>query len=407
MFHGFPIFVQPQNRNMGQRSKNIVIMLLSVIILVSCGANNRKEAEGIIVKFEQNNVSEKREAVFDVKASFRKGKIVLQGEADNAKLKNELLNQFRSFEVIDEISLLPDSTVGEKSYALVNVSAANFRANPRYSAELVTQALLGTPVKILKKQGGWFLIQTPDRYISWSPSGGVFPITESELQKWRQAKKMIFTGSFAQIFETEKMEKPVANVTMGGILELLEQRLNCIQVRFPDGREGFTIPQDWISFSEFKEATLPDSTSVVNLAQTLKGRPYLWGGTSALAMDCSGFTKMVYFMHGIILARDASLQVRQGQLVNPGNSFENVQPGDLLFFGQKANEEQPERITHVAISLGKTEYIHAAGRVEKNSFNPQSEIYSEYRKNMFIRAKRVIGSEETEGIQWVKEHPWY
>jgi gamma-D-glutamyl-L-lysine dipeptidyl-peptidase len=70
-------------------------------------------------------------------------------------------------------------------------------------------------------------------------------------------------------------------------------------------------------------------------------------------MDCSGFTKMVYFMHGIILARDASLQVRHGQPVNPGDSFENLQPGDLLFFGRKANEEQPERITHVAISKGK------------------------------------------------------
>jgi cell wall-associated NlpC family hydrolase len=101
------------------------------------------------------------------------------------------------------------------------------------------------------------------------------------------------------------------------------------------------------------------------------------------------------------------LQVRHGQPVNPGDSFEYLQPGDLLFFGRKTNEEQPERITHVAISLGKTEYIHAAGKVEENSFNPDSEIYSEYRRNTFIRAKRVIGSEGAEGIRWVKEHPWY
>ena len=392
---------------MGQRLKNIVILLLSVFILVSCGVNDRKESENIIVHFEQNNVPDKRETVFDVEAAFQKGKVVLQGETDNERLKNELLNQFRSLEVVDEILLLPDSTVGEKPYALVNVSAANFRVTPRYSAELVTQALLGAPVKILKKQGSWHLVQTPDNYISWAPSGGIFPVTENELQNWRQADRVIFTGSFTQIFETEKMEKPVADVTMGGILELLEQRWNYIKLRFPDGREGFTNPQNWVSFSEFKETARPDSTSLVNLAQSMKGRPYLWGGTSALAMDCSGFTKMVYFMHGIILARDASLQVRHGQPVNPGDSFENMQPGDLLFFGQKANEEQPERITHVAISLGKTEYIHAAGKVEENSFDPRSEIWSEYRKNSFIRAQRVIGSEGSEGIQWVKEHPWY
>ncbi len=392
---------------MGQRSENIVILILSVLILVSCGVNNRKETEDIIIHFEQNNVPDKRETVFDVEASFHKGKVVLQGETDNTNLKNELLNQFQAFEIVDKISLLPDSTVGEKPYALVNVSAANFRATPRYSSELVTQALLGTPVKILKKQGGWHLVQTPDRYISWAPSGGIFPVTETELQNWRQTERVIFTGSFAQIFDTERMENPVADVTMGGILELLEQRWNYVKVRFPDGREGFAAPQNWVSFSEFRETIRPDSASVVNLAQKLKGRPYLWGGTSALAMDCSGFTKMIYFMHGIILARDASLQVRHGKPVNPGDSFENLQPGDLLFFGQKANEAQPERITHVAISKGKTEYIHAAGKVEENSFDPESEIYSEYRKNTFISARRVIGSEGTEGIWWVKEHPWY
>lgn len=392
---------------MGQRSKNIVILLLSVIILVSCGVNNRQKAEEIILEFEQKNVPDKRETVFDVVTSFQKGKVVLTGETDNSGLKNEFLNQFQSFDVVDKISLLPDSTIGEKPYALVNVSAANFRATPRYSSELVTQALLGTPVKILKKQGSWHLVQTPDRYISWVPLGGIFPVTENEFQTWRQAERVIFTDSFTQIFETERLEKPFADVTMGGVLELLEQRWNYVKVRFPDGREGFTTPQNRVSFSEFRETARPDSTSVVKLAKNMKGRPYLWGGTSALALDCSGFTKTVYFMHGIILARDASLQVRHGQRVNPGDSFENVQPGDLLFFGRKANKEQPERITHVAISLGKTEYIHAAGKVEENSFNPQSEIFSEYRKNTFIRAKRVIGFEGTEGIQWIKEHPWY
>lgn len=386
---------------------NKIGIILLMLLTVSCGVNNRKEAEVIILKFEKNNVQDKRETVFNVEASFQKGKVVLKGETDNANLKNELLNQFPSFEVFDQISLLPDSIVGEKPYALVNVSVANFRATPRYSAEMVTQALLGTPVKLLKKQGSWFLIQTPDRYISWAPSGGILPVTENKLQTWRQADRVIFTGSFAQIFETEKMEAPIADVTLGGILEMLEQRWNYIKLRFPDGREGFAAPQNWVLFSEFRETARPDTTSVVNLAQKLKGRPYLWGGTAALAMDCSGFTKMVYFMHGIILARDASLQVRHGQPVNPGNSFENLQPGDLLFFGQKANEEQPERITHVAISKGKTEYIHAAGKVEENSFDARSELFSEYRKNTFIRARRIIGSEGKEGIRWVRAHPWY
>lgn len=111
-------------------------------------------------------------------------------------------------------------------------------------------------------------------------------------------------------------------------------------------------------------------------------------------------------MNGIILARDASLQVRHGQLVEADESMSQFQPGDLLFFGRMTSDST-ERITHVAISTGKTEFIHASGRVRENSFNPASEIYSSYRRESYVRAKRITGSEGTEGIQWVKEHPWY
>jgi gamma-D-glutamyl-L-lysine dipeptidyl-peptidase len=310
-------------------------------------------------------------------------------------------------EVQNEITLLPDSSVGEKPFALVTLSAANLRAEPRHSSELVTQALLGTPVKVLKKQNNWYLVQTPDHYISWVDGAGIFPVTEQELNSWQQSDKMIFTGSFAQVFETWQMEQPVGDVTMGGILMLQERRWNYLKFAFPDGREGYTPIENWAHYLEFIEEAGPDSISVVEGAQSLKGRPYLWGGTSSVAMDCSGFTKMVYYMQGVILARDASLQARHGEEVDPGNNYMNLQPGDLLFFGQEKDENQPEKITHVAISLGNTEYIHAAGLVEQNSFNPESELYSEYRKNTFIRARRVIGSEGKEGIQWIKEHTWY
>jgi hypothetical protein len=33
---------------------------------------------------------------------------------------------------------------------------------------MASQAILGTPVKILKKKGGWYLVQTPDEYLGWT-----------------------------------------------------------------------------------------------------------------------------------------------------------------------------------------------------------------------------------------------
>jgi gamma-D-glutamyl-L-lysine dipeptidyl-peptidase len=85
----------------------------------------------------------------------------------------------------------------------------------------------------------------------------------------------------------------------------------------------------------------------------------------------------------------------------------HFQTGDLLFFGQKTSETSKERVTHVALSLGGNEFIHASGRIKMNSFNPESPVFSEFRKNSFIRARRIIGAENSSGVLKLNEHLWY
>ncbi|MEN3039504.1 MAG: NlpC/P60 family protein, partial [Candidatus Kryptonium sp.] len=79
--------------------------------------------------------------------------------------------------------------------------------------------------------------------------------------------------------------------------------------------------------------------------------------------------------------------------VEPGENFENLKPGDLLFFGQKAEEGKPERITHVGIYLGNKEFIHSSGKVSIDSFDPKAPNFNEYRYKTFVKAKRLIKSE--------------
>lgn len=386
--------------------KNISVLFLS-IILFSCNVSNRKEAENIICKFQVENVTDRRETIFDISAAFEKGKTVIKGETDNLELKDQLLEALKPLKFTDEISLLPGSTVGEKIFGLINLSVANLRSKPTHSAELASQAILGTPVKILKKQNGWFLIQTPDKYISWVDAAGIEPITEEQLTKWKQLKRIIYSGDNTTVYETENMKIPVSDITMGNLVEETSRNYRAINVRLPDGRTGFTPKENWMDFEHFKNTVKPDTTQLKQMAIRFTGRPYLWGGTSARAMDCSGFIKTLYFMNGIILARDASLQTKYGNLVDTQKNFTALQTGDLLFFGRKGTPEQPEKITHVALSLGGTEYIHAAGKVKRNSFNSKSKVYSKPRINSFVRARRIIGATEQDGTQQLKNHPWY
>lgn len=387
-------------------SKFFLIAILP-LFFVSCGVNKRKQAEQIISEFQQKNIPDKREIVFDIYAGFKNGRLVIKGETDKMSIKNGLLNNLKSFKFTDEIVVLPDSTVGENTFGLIDLSVTNLRVAPQHSSELVTQALLGTPVKILKKEKGWYYIQTPDKYISWIDQSGIVPVSENQLNVWRKTKRVIFNQDFGLVYETEKLKNPVSDVTLGSILEEIERKRGTIKVKFPDGRLGYTESKNWIDFDEFKNTAHPNPEPLVLLANKFLGRPYLWGGTSCKAMDCSGFVKTVYFMNGIILSRDASLQSKYGEPIETDSGFEQLKPGDLLFFGRKEKEGQPEKITHVALSLGGTEYIHASGMVKLNSFDVKSTIFSEDRKNSFLKTKRILGSEGSKGVQLIKDHSWY
>ena len=118
-------------------------------------------------------------------------------------------------------------------------------------------------------------------------------------------------------------------------------------------------------------------------------------------------TKTVYFLNGIILPRDASQQVNVGELIEVKNGWDNLQSGDLLFFGKKAEGDKKEKVTHVAIYIGDGDFIHAAGRVRINSLNPTKSYYSKYRDNSFIRAKRILSPVGKNGIERILENSFY
>lgn len=96
-----------------------------------------------------------------------------------------------------------------------------------------------------------------------------------------------------------------------------------------------------------------NANNLVNMALSLKGSPYAYGGTTPRGFDCSGFTQYCFRNAlGIELPRTAAAQASLGESV----SMDELQPGDLLFWGSGSG------IYHVAIYVEDGTYIHAAGR---------------------------------------------
>jgi len=353
---------------------------------------------------------DKRVAIFNIDPQEEKGYFLIAGETNIPKAKEKFMEKIKSLniDVLDEIKLLPHDNLGNKIYGIVNISVANIRSYADHPAELATQSLLGTPLRVFKENEGWYLVQTPDEYISWLDEDGLVLVDEVQYKEWIKAKKIIYLNDFGFVyFEMNEQSKRVSDLVAGNLLKFVDEKGDYYQVQFPDGRSGYVKKSESIVFDDWLKNISVSEESIITTAERFMGVPYLWGGTSPKGMDCSGFSKTVYFLNGIIIPRDASQQVFTGELVDTENGFDNLKPGDLLFFGSRATKDRTERVTHVAIYVGDGVYIHASGKVKLNSLRKDSPIFSQYRLNSFIRAKRILGSFDQNGIRQIKKCKFY
>lgn len=221
-------------------------------------------------------------------------------------------------------------------------SVEKLHASNSYGSETVSEVLLGTPLRLLDKKGGWRRVQAPEGYIGWV-SEAIKTMTETELHAYNQKPKVVVTSLYVLSYEkADAKSQTVSNLVIGDMLVLKGTKGKFYQVTYPDGREAYIQKSDakelkkWLKDIEFTQG------SIVRTGKQFMGVPYVWGGTSSKGLDCSGFTKLVYFLHGVILQRDASQQVLNGKLIDEKGDFSNAQKGDLVFFEPKLHPKIPK-----------------------------------------------------------------
>lgn len=383
-----------------------IFIFVFFIQMAACTLNNPESYIREIELIRERHVPDKRLIYWDVTVHKGELELIVSGATSSKAAYMELEKMAEQNNMDLQVQLLPVEKFAQNPWALVTVSVCNIRGEGSHSAEMVTQALLGTPIKVYDEKDGWYLVQTPDRYFGWVDEAAISFKNSTELKDWKEQEKMIYQQTSGHGYTWIDGITPELDLVMGDILNVVRSNEEMFEIVLPDERTAYVRKEECSSLEVWKRKAV-DVEELLSTAYLFKGTPYLWGGTSPKMFDCSGFTKTVYYMQGIVLQRDASQQTLYGGLVNTSNGYGNLLPGDLLFFGRKETTEQAEKVTHVGLYIGGLKFIHASGKVRINSLDPESEDYTEYYEKSFVRARRIVGNVDGEGIEWIVDNEFY
>lgn len=393
---------------------------IGILVLAgACSGPETNKADAFISSVKERYAPDKRTALFDISAGKQGNMLVLNGETNIPAAKTALFSLLDSagVEAVDSVRLLPAEDLDGEVFGLAMLSVCNLRVEPGHSEEMATQILLGTPVRILKKDRGWLLVQTPENYIAWTEKSGITSMDSAAFAAWQNRLRLIYTADYGQAYAGPGGKEIVSDLVAGDILVADGEAGEFYRAVFPDGRKAYVKKKEASLLGSWISSLNPNGENVLKAARQMMGAPYLWGGTSTKGVDCSGFTKTAYFMNGIILPRDASQQVLAGEAVDIyqadtvsiASCLKNLRKGDLIFFTNdpdKRSDAHP-RITHVGIYIGQGEFIHSSGFVHVSSLADTAGNYSGNRAKTLVSARRILTAAGREGVGFIETHPLY
>jgi len=220
------------------------------------------------------------------------------------------------------------------------VTVAPVRAENSDRAEIVTEILFGESADILEVNKNWTKIKMHyDGYEGWMDTKQIKHVTEEHLTN---RKVTLITENFASIMTNDGRTL----LSMGSEVE-------------------------YAAVASRRSHNLRESIALT--AKEFLNVPYLWGGKSFFAVDCSGFVQLVFKIHNIKLPRDTYQQAEVGEVLS---FVEESQPGDLAFF-----ENSEGKIIHVGIMLENQKIIHASGKVRIDTLDSSGIFNKEMNKH--------------------------
>lgn len=229
----------------------------------------------------------------------------------------------------------------DHQYAIGQFTAAALRLKAKEQSEMVSQILLGEPLRLLNYGRNWSHVQcAEDGFEGYVRTHQILPV--DELTFLQQKNNPAFS---LDLFSHLMGERNGIHITIGSRLPDFDgMHLSLNQQRYTFSGQA-VMSRDIRSEGEL----------MLKLARRLLYTPHLTGGRTPTGIDAPALVQLVARIVNIQLPRTAEAQVTCGRSVD---FIVQCQSADLAFF-----DDSKGNINHVGILLPDSRIIHVYDRV--------------------------------------------
>ena len=222
--------------------------------------------------------------------------------------------------------------------ARIVAAVADMLSEPRPDAGMNTQLLRGDGVTVFEETEGWAWVQaTRDGYVGYVSGGFLGDRTDEPTHVVSAPRSFLYPGPDLKLPRSGELSLGSSVI----VRDFAETR----------GTRYALLSTGEAIISGHLRPVGEVSDDYVAIAEQLLMTPYLWGGSTAFGIDCSGLVQLAMRMAGRDVLRDSDMQAATiGEPIEPGEGYSGLRRGDLVFWKG-----------HVAIMLDGQTMIHANG----------------------------------------------
>lgn len=261
-------------------------------------------------------------------------------------------------------------TEGEPAW--ISVAMADLVCDPSAKGGIDTQLIYGEAVRVFDRQEGKLWVQNElDSYVGWIDEQVVSEGEYTPTHVVSIPRTFFYPGPDLK-FRHKGMR------SMGSRLCVVDEVEN-------RGTRYAVLATGEAVIAHHIRPIGEHDADYVEVAERLLHTPYLWAGTSAFGIDCSGLVKLSMQMAGHKVLRDSDMQAATiGTELSPDEGPAQLKRGDLVFWKG-----------HLAICQGNGTIIHANG----HTMTVASEPLEQAVERIAYLYSKPIGYRRPESVQ--------